>query len=128
MSVESLGSVPAATLQQQSTTQNNEALTKAGNQVSSNPIKEILEANAVEVDKSNNRDELNTAVTKLNDFMQNSPQRNLSFRVDEESKEMVVVVTDATTNEVIRQMPSKEALAVARQIESMLGLILNDKA
>jgi flagellar protein FlaG len=74
------------------------------------------------------KEELNNAVTKLNDFMQNSPQRNLSFSVDESSKELVVVVTDKLTDEVIKQMPTKEALAVAKQIESMLGLILNDKA
>ena len=41
---------------------------------------------------------------------------------------MVVTVRDAETLEVIKQMPTKEALAVAKQIESMLGLILNDKA
>ena len=70
------------------------------------------------------KEELNNAVTKLNDFMQNSPQRNLSFSVDESSKELVVVVTDKLTDEVIKQMPTKEALAVAKQIESMLGLIL----
>jgi flagellar protein FlaG len=74
------------------------------------------------------KEELNDAVTKLNDFMQNSPQRNLSFSVDESSKELVVVVKDQLTDEVIKQMPTKEALAVAKQIESMLGLILNDKA
>lgn len=72
--------------------------------------------------------ELEGAVTKLNDFMQNSPQRNLSFSIDESTQELVVVVTDKLTDEVIRQMPTKEALAVAKQIESMLGLILNDKA
>lgn len=74
------------------------------------------------------KEELNSAVTKLNDFMQNSPQRNLSFSVDENSKELVVVVKDQLTDEVIKQMPTEEALAVAKQIESMLGLILNDKA
>ncbi|EPJ46648.1 MAG: hypothetical protein OFPII_19060 [Osedax symbiont Rs1] len=74
------------------------------------------------------KEELQGAVTKLNDFMQNSPQRNLSFSIDESTKELVVVVTDKLTDEVIRQMPTKEALAVAKQIESMLGLILNDKA
>ena len=124
MSVESIGSAPAAAVQQQATTQNKESLPKPVNQ----SVQEMPDVKAVEVDKSTYREELDTAVTKLNDFMQDSPQRNLSFKVDEESKEMVVVVTDATTNEVIRQMPSKEALAVARQIESMLGLILNDKA
>ncbi|MEM5530527.1 flagellar protein FlaG [Gammaproteobacteria bacterium AS21] len=72
--------------------------------------------------------ELEDAVQKLNDFTNNNTQRNLSFSLDEDSKEMVVTVKDSHTQEVIKQMPTEEALAVAKQIESMLGLILNDKA
>jgi flagellar protein FlaG len=72
--------------------------------------------------------ELEDAVQKLNDFTNNNTQRNLSFSLDEDSQEMVVTVRDAHTQEVIKQMPTEEALAVAKQIESMLGLILNDKA
>ncbi|MCJ8339792.1 MAG: flagellar protein FlaG [Pseudomonadales bacterium] len=74
------------------------------------------------------RQELDAAVDKLNNFVSNSAQRNLSFSIDKDTKEMVVTVRDTETQEVIRQMPTKEALAVAKQIESMLGLILNDKA
>ena len=72
--------------------------------------------------------ELEDAVAKLNDFMSSSTQRNLSFSIDEDTKEMVVTVRDSHTQEVIKQMPTEEALAVAKQIESMLGLILNDTA
>ena len=68
------------------------------------------------------------AVDKLNEFTQNVAKRNLSFSVDKETNAFVVKVVDNETDEVIRQMPTEEALAVAKQIESMLGLILNDKA
>jgi len=77
-----------------------------------------------EVDKN----ELEDAVQKLNDFTNNNTQRNLSFSLDEDSQKMVVTVKDTHTREVIKQMPTEEALAVAKQIESMLGLILDDKA
>jgi len=87
-----------------------EALTKAAD---SGPIDKV---------------ELEDAVTKLNDFMNSNTERNLSFSIDEETKEMVVTVRDTHTQEVIKQMPTEEALAVAKQIESMLGLILNDTA
>ena len=69
--------------------------------------------------------ELKDAVAKLNDFVGSSKQSNLSFSIDKDTKEMVVTVRDVHTQEVIRQMPTEEALAVAKQIESMLGLILN---
>lgn len=77
-----------------------------------------------EVDKV----ELQDAVQRLNDFTSNNTERNLSFSLDETTQEMVVTVRDVKTLEVIKQMPTEEALAVSRQIESMLGLILNDKA
>ena len=77
-----------------------------------------------EVDKV----ELQDAVQRLNDFTSNNTERNLSFSLDETTQKMVVTVRDVKTLEVIKQMPTEEALAVSRQIESMLGLILNDKA
>jgi flagellar protein FlaG len=83
---------------------------------------------AVHQTEEANEQELNTAVDKLNNFVGNVAQRDLSFSVDKDSDQMVVVVKDKLTQDVIRQMPTKEALAVAKQIESMLGLILNDKA
>jgi len=88
------------------------------------PVSSPALAEVQQVDKQ----EVNAAVDKLNNFISNSAQRNLSFSVDEDTQDMVVTVRDKETQEVIRQMPTKEALAVAKQIESMLGLILNDKA
>ena len=126
MSVESMNSSAAVAPQPsvQRVEKNSEAARDSLSNSQVNSSTTDKEANSNVVDK----EELQSAVTKLNDFMQNSPQRNLSFSVDESTEELVVVVTDKLTDEVIKQMPTKEALAVAKQIESMLGLILNDKA
>jgi flagellar protein FlaG len=126
MSVESINNSAAVT-QQPSVQRVDKTSETAKDSLSSSPVdlpssESNAETTAIE------KVDLQNAVTKLNDFMQNSPQRNLSFSVDESSKELVVIVTDKLTDEVIKQMPTKEALAVAKQIESMLGLILNDKA
>jgi len=72
--------------------------------------------------------ELDSAVAKLNDFVSKNDQRNISFSVDEDSGTTVVKVVDTESQQVIRQMPTEEALAVAKQIESMLGLIFNEQA
>ncbi len=126
MSVESMNSSAAVAPQPnvQRVEKNNETARDSLSNSQVNSSTTDSELNSKVVDK----EELQSAVTKLNDFMQNSPQRNLSFSVDESTEELVVVVTDKLTDEVIKQMPTKEALAVAKQIESMLGLILNDKA
>ena len=94
-------------------------------------IAEVVQSDAkAHVDNTPEADkiELKDAVQRLNDFTSNNTERKLSFSLDKDTKEMVVTVRDIETLEVIKQMPTKEALAVSRQIESMLGLILNDKA
>jgi len=123
MSVESVGTTTAAVQPMQASSPSVERQEKA-ERIAQSVQAEVEVTNVEEVDKV----ELQDAVQKLNDFTSNNTQRNLSFSVDEDSQEMVVTVRDAETLEVIKQMPTKEALAVAKQIESMLGLILNDKA
>ncbi len=59
--------------------------------------------------------ELQGAVSRLNEYVQNI-QRKLEFSVDEESGKDVVRVLDKQTDEVIRQIPSEEVLAIARNI------------
>ena len=53
----------------------------------------------------------------------------LKFSVDKTSGEAIITLTDRTTNEVIRQIPSKEALELTRAMDQyQRGLILNRKA
>ncbi len=49
--------------------------------------------------------------------------RHLEFRVDDTSGRTVITVTNATTGEVVRQIPSEEVLALARQVESSSVLV-----
>jgi flagellar protein FlaG len=60
-------------------------------------------------------DDLKQAVSQLNDFVQ-TMQRNLQFSVDKDSGIMVVKVVDAKSEKVIRQMPSEEAIKLARSV------------
>jgi len=123
MSVESVGSTTTAVQSTLASSPGVERQEKT-ERIAQSVQREAKITDVAEVDKI----EIQDAVQKLNDFTSNNTQRNLSFSVDEDSQEMVVTVRDAETLEVIKQMPTKEALAVAKQIESMLGLILNDKA
>lgn len=90
---------------------------------------ESLESGGVEEEGGSAR--LQEAVRELNDYVQ-SVRRNLQFDLDDESGRSVVRVLDADTDEVIRQMPSEEVLALARHIKSMSehqhGLFLQEKA
>jgi flagellar protein FlaG len=73
------------------------------------------------------RSELDKAVKTLNDSMTTSSQ-DLQFSVDEDSKKTVVKLVDRTTHEVLRQMPSKEALEIARSIDKAMGKLIDQQA
>lgn len=67
------------------------------------------------------------AIKRLSDFVSPS-QSSLSFSVDDVSGRQVVTIVDTQSNEVIRQFPSKEAIAIAQALDKLQGLLIRDKA
>ena len=65
-------------------------------------------------------EELQTAVKQGNEIFQ-AVQRNLQMEVDDSTKKVVVKVVDQATGDVIRQMPSKEALSFLKQMQEQQG-------
>ena len=52
----------------------------------------------------------------------------LEFSVDENSGRVLVRVRDKETNELIRQIPSEEMLAIRNALDHLQGLLLRQKA
>jgi flagellar protein FlaG len=73
------------------------------------------------------RKDLSEAVDKINGTLQGSGQ-GLEFSIDEDTKGIVVKVIDLDTKEVLRQMPSKVALEIAKSIDKMRGLLIDQTA
>lgn len=78
------------------------------------------------------KEQLREAMSKVSSYMQNV-QRNLNFSIDDSTGQTVVKVIDAESEEVIRQFPSEEMLALARHLsemngESVSGLLMQSKA
>jgi flagellar protein FlaG len=70
---------------------------------------------------------LTEAVKSINIALQDrSP--GLEFSIDGDSERTVVKVIDKETQEVIRQMPSREALEIAKMIDNMQGLLEKQSA
>lgn len=67
------------------------------------------------------------AVHRINQTIQ-AMTANVAFTTDAETGISTVSVIDAVTKEVIRQMPSEEVLAVARALDKLQGLIIQQKA
>ena len=70
---------------------------------------------------------LEDAVSAINAFLK-PISNNLEFSVDEGSGKTVVKLVDTETNTVLRQYPTKEALAIAKDIDKFQGLLINTEA
>ena len=68
-----------------------------------------------------------TAVSSIQAFAQ-SIQRNLNFSLDDSSGRVVVKVTDSVFGEVIRQIPSEEALRLAESLDEVRSLLFKAEA
>lgn len=73
------------------------------------------------------RDQVEKAVTSIQDFVQ-SVHRSINFSVDDGSGRVVVKVTDAQSGEVIRQIPSEEALKLAENVAEIRSLLFTAEA
>lgn len=54
--------------------------------------------------------------------------RDLSFSLDDSTGRVVVKVTDSTSGEVIRQIPSEEALRLAERLDEARSLLFKAEA
>lgn len=66
------------------------------------------------------------AVVEINKALEKIPT-TLAFQVDEVSNRFIVNVADISTGELIRQIPGDAVLRIARQLESLKGIIFDDK-
>lgn len=55
-------------------------------------------------------------------------QRNLNFSVDDSTGFTVIKVTDAQSGDIIRQMPTEDALRLAERLDEMRSLLFETRA
>lgn len=53
---------------------------------------------------------------------------SLNFSIDDESGRVIMKIIDPSTDEVIRQFPSEDALSISKSLDKLQGLLLRDKA
>jgi flagellar protein FlaG len=72
-------------------------------------------------------EKLKKAVESANKWMQYLNNR-LDFSIDDSTKKIVVKVIDGNTNEVIRQIPPEEMLALSAKFSEIKGMLFNHQA
>ncbi|BFO05407.1 flagellar protein FlaG [Pseudomonas guariconensis] len=76
--------------------------------------------------KMQDADKVKHAVSEIEKFLKES-QRNLEFSTDEESGKIVVKVIASETGELIRQLPSEEALRIAHSLSDVKSVLFDAK-
>lgn len=67
------------------------------------------------------------AADRINEFIE-AFTRDLQFTVDKDTERVVLKVVDRQSGKVIRQIPSEEALEIAKALDDLKGLIITEKA
>ena len=70
--------------------------------------------------------ELEAKISELNEAMV-SRNKAVLFSTDPQTGKDIVRITNSNTGELIRQMPSVEALKAMQNIDQMMGLIFNKR-
>ncbi len=86
-------------------------------------------ANVASADKEQgvSRKQVEDAVSTIQEFVQ-SVRRSINFSLDDGSGRVLVKVTDADSGDVIRQIPSEEALQLAESLEGVRSLLFKAEA
>lgn len=135
MNIQTLGATNSA---RQSYAENNLAATPAANtSAATNQTKETENSGpATPVDSSKavernatapSLEKVHQAVQSINKSLQ-SMSRDLEFSVDSDSNRTIVKIVDNKTKEVIRQIPSQEALEISKALDTVRGLLIKQQA
>lgn len=71
--------------------------------------------------------ELQRAVAQVQQVIEPVAQ-DLLFTIDKDSGKTIVRIVDSATDEVIRQIPSEELVAIAKALNKLQGLLLKQQA
>lgn len=67
------------------------------------------------------------AIKNINNMMK-ALSRSLEFSIDADTDRTIVKVVDKQTGDVIRQIPSEEALDIAKALDKSQGLLIKERA
>ncbi|MNF76885.1 flagellar protein FlaG [compost metagenome] len=85
------------------------------------------QSQALREKQAEDREPVEAAASSIQEFVQ-TIRRNLNFNVDDSSGRVVVQVTDSESGEVIRQIPSEDALKLAESLSEMRSLLFKAEA
>lgn len=117
-----LGQAASFALQQQTP-----PLSRTGLKVAENRPTEATDQRSTPEQQQVSREELQNSVDAMNEFV-SKLNSALQFSIDKDTGKTVVKVVDTSTDQVIRQIPSEEALGIAKALDKLKGLLIQQQA
>ncbi len=77
------------------------------------------------VQRELSREEVSEVVNRLNNGVRDIHER-MSFSFNEKTQRIIVKVMNNDTNEVVREIPSKEAIKLLEHIQDFLGMLVDE--
>ena len=127
MNIPSIGSPANAPLPQPASSNTSNASTANPAQQDSGTIRAKNPTQSAAPASPVSRSDLDSAVKDVQKFLQTA-NTNLDFSVDKDTDKLVVKVVDPSTQQVIKQIPSEDMLALAKALDKFKGLLVSQKA
>lgn len=87
--------------------------------------KEIIQAKQVQEQNAESKEELKAVTESLNEYMSDF-QTQLGFFINEElNDEVIVEIKNRNTDELIKQIPSEEVVAIREKMAELTGLLFD---
>lgn len=125
MSISSLGMSPGAAAPPLTSPSDKSVASGKGSQAASFGTQQSA-AGQTKNEEPSSKD-VQDAVQSMNDFV-GTINNSLKFSVDDETGKTIVKVMDIETKEVIKQIPSEEMIAIAKAVDQLKGLLVQQKA
>lgn len=125
MNISPLGMSPSAVAPPSISPSDNSVTSGKGSQAASFATQQSVAAQK-KIEELSSKD-LQDAVKSMNDFV-GTINNSLKFSVDDETGKTIVKVMDIETKEVIKQIPSEEMIAIAKAVDQLKGLLVQQKA
>ena len=71
-------------------------------------------------------EDISKTVDDMNSLLQEM-KRNISFSVDEDLGDSLIIVKDSESDEVIRQIPSEELVVLRKKMDDVAGILFDTK-
>lgn len=71
---------------------------------------------------------LNEAIKSINEFVSPVASNSIQFSIDDDTGRTIVKVIDKETDEVIRQIPNEEVIAISKALDKLQGLLVKQTA